>query len=100
MTPQANRQTDALIAKMVMSLDLASPPPYTTSMDAAWQVVDALLDADYEIAVVSTTKRYQHKGLWTCAVASGQVGAKASANTAALAICRAALALVSEYGQP
>ena len=98
MSDQANRQADALIAEKVMRLELASPPPYTTNMDAAWQVVEALLDAGYEVVVLSTTKAHESKGRWTCAIARGGAGAKASADTAALAICRAALALVGEQG--
>ena len=111
----AGRQTDALIAEKVMGLepwpglkgafkpsaelpDLSpmpmAPQPYTTEMNAAWQIVEKLVADGYEVALVSTAGPHRGKGLWTCAMASGHRGAKAHADTAALAICRAALALV------
>ena len=107
----AGQQTDALIAEKVMGLEPwpglkgafkppdrsptpMAPQPYTTEMNAAWQIVEKLVADGYEVALVSTAGPHRAKGLWTCAVASGNRGAKAHADTAALAIYRAALALV------
>ena len=63
-------------------------------MNATWQIVDKLIAEGYDVAVFSTTGMPRHKGRWGCAVVRGDRGAKAHADTAPLAICRAVLAML------
>ena len=97
----AGSETDALFAQKVMMLAVRSSNamptaslPYSTDMSAAWQAVEMLVTDGYDIAVFSTTGMGPHKGRWGCSIACGDRVARAQADTAPLAICRAVLALV------
>jgi hypothetical protein len=70
-----------------------TPPKYSTDIRAAWLLVDYLIEQDIEVAVYTTTVEYRGGGLWACTLVDGGPSATASAETAALAICRATLAL-------
>ena len=119
MNYQANRHTDALIAAKVLRLapcpdvpgtfyppralanlsPIPSPPRrYSTDIGAAWQVVEDLIGAGYQVGVFITPVAQRSSGMWTCAIADGNGGAKAAAETAPLAICRAALSLTGDRG--
>ncbi len=93
----AGSETDALFAQKVMMLAVRSSNamptaslPYSTDMSAAWQAVEMLVTDGYDIALFSTTGMGPHKGRWSC----GDRAARAQADTAPLAICRAVLALM------
>lgn len=88
----ASRELDALVAEHVMHqpIDkfalaqgvLYNIPPYSTSIAAAWEVVEKL-------AVVGSAVLKKENG-WICVLGLET----ADANTAPLAICRAALKVV------
>ena len=114
---QAGRELDALVAEKVMGLKphrmISCPdnkpgclvyhyegawegyviPDYSTSISAAWEVVEKLGVNDF----VHLSWMPGHK-LWTCSLDStmfgGYINLSVEADTAPLAICRAALKVV------
>jgi hypothetical protein len=64
---------------------------YSKDMSAAWEVVERIADSNFSLA---RNGDLCPSGLWECIV----TGAVANANTAPLAICRAALLAVLENG--
>lgn len=76
---------------------LVQPAPrYSTDIAAAWQLVGWLQAMQFEVAVVTTPKERGHLGAWTCAVSNGAISVKSSGDTAALAMSRAMLAILTE----
>lgn len=74
----------------------ADAPPYSTDIAAAWKVVERLKEAGHEIHVTNSWP-YNRGSRWMCEVCSGNeatpntIWHSAKADTAPLAICRAAL---------
>ena len=66
----------------------------STDMGAAWQVATTLAAGGCDVAVFTTDAAQRDKGQWTCVMANGMHRVRAYADSASLAICRAALALV------
>ena len=115
MPHEAGRQTDALVAEKVIGLtpwpgvkgafhppqELSNLKPaptparyYSTDMGAAWQVATTLAAGGCDVAIFTTDAARRDKGQWTCVISSGARRVSASADSAPLAICRAALAFV------
>ena len=99
----AGRELDAEVAEKVMWADLdltdyhierAVPDCYSTSIAAAWQVVEKMkLDSPM---VRYDAYRDDDRPRWTCAIN----GVRGDANTAPLAICLAALKAVENAPNP
>ena len=69
-------------------------PHYSSDIGAAFQLIELLIAGGYDVALFTTATAERDTGQWTCAIASGELGTKAHADTAPLAICQAVLALV------
>lgn len=72
-------------------------PPFSTDIAAAWRLVEMLQMMQFDVAIMTTAKDRAQLGAWTCAVSNGEIGIKSSAATAALAISRAMLAILTEF---
>jgi hypothetical protein len=103
----AGRELDALVAERVMgwvqeepqphpvnsfAIYFGGPPPYSTDIAAAWQVVERMREQEYSIALDSDTWLKHPYAVHFIGGNSGCVSC--TADTAPLAICRAALKAV------
>lgn len=111
---QAGREMDALVAEMVMGYQwqdgalqhddlpgggrchprsvMNPPPPYSTSIEAAWQVVEKLQDIPgYELLDIRLRRKH---GVAIMTDAGSCMKCLVTADTAPLAICLAALKAV------
>ncbi|TAL10367.1 MAG: hypothetical protein EPO02_07825 [Nitrospirae bacterium] len=102
-TVPAGPETDALIAEKVTAPGAGSPiPPYSTDIAAAWTVVEAMIRKD-GVYFGAPHFKHKHQSLaslgypegtecWYCVINSKLLNKVVlCADTAPLAICRAAL---------
>ena len=74
------------------------PYPYSTDIAAAWDVVEMMRNkVIYKYPVCPNIIYHHTDGLWHCEYFSGDWMRNATAPTAPLAICRAALLAVMEF---
>jgi len=97
---QAGREIDALVDTHVMGASGKGAPDYSTSIQAAWAVIEALEKRDIWVDTVG--RMFNERNEWECEFLYGD-GQRASAvaDTAPLAIVLAALAAceVKERGE-
>ena len=109
-TALAGPDLDALIAETVMGLARGRPvPPYSTDIAAAWTVVEAMIRKD-GIYFGCPHFKHKHQNLaslgypegtecWYCVLNTKQLNKIVlCADTAPLAICRAALLCAIAHG--
>ena len=109
-TVPAGPETDALIAEKVTALGTSvAIPPYSTDIAAAWTVVETMLRKD---GVYFGCPHFKHKHqslaslgypegteCWYCVINTKQLNKVVlCADTAPLAICRAALLWAVQHG--
>lgn len=109
-TTPAGPETDTLIAEKVMALTAGLVvPPYTTDIAAAWTVVETMIRKD---GVYFGCPHFKHKHqnlaslgypegteCWYCVINTKQLNKVVlCADTAPLAICRAALLWAVKHG--
>lgn len=109
---ESNRNLDVLIAELVMKIDVKSIvsepgweglntlyskvriPEYTSSIDAAFSVIEKMRASEYELALYSPIQRgIRETDNWTCEFTHGITHAwwSVEAETVELAICLCAL---------
>jgi len=111
---EAGSELDQLIAERVMEwkegqktllsrrcgvgiLGEKALPRYSTDIAAAWEAVEALREKEFVIDILGSLEDFIVK-IWNENESEGLSIAKASAEQAPLAICRAALLAVMEAG--